>query len=248
MNVSLSAPAPRQVGSIPPVPRVISATRVFAPKPRPSEMPAPIASTFLVAPPTSTPTMSPDAGRRGSSRRTGCGPGPSRNLHRARPRSSRSQAGADSFANVGPDSTAAGTSGPSTCSRRRAATCRSRVEALVAQAPAGRGAAVASAAAAPRETRGSERRPATGPPARPPARNPARSRARRAAPCRAGSDGSPGRASSPPARPSRFPQDRAVAVRAMCTASAVPQEPEPSTANTGFGPALAGVTTDPPVS
>ena len=40
---------------------VISATRVFAPKPRPSEMPAPIASTFLVAPPTSTPTMSVEA-------------------------------------------------------------------------------------------------------------------------------------------------------------------------------------------
>ena len=39
----------------------MSATRVFAPNPRPSETPAPIASTFLVAPPTSTPIMSSEA-------------------------------------------------------------------------------------------------------------------------------------------------------------------------------------------
>ena len=58
MNVSFSAPnaTPRRIISA--SPRVISATRVLAPKPRPSEMPAPIASTFLVAPPTSTPTTS----------------------------------------------------------------------------------------------------------------------------------------------------------------------------------------------
>src|SRR3569832_1559580 len=39
-------------------PRVTSAARALAPKPRPSAMPAAIASTFLTAPPTSTPITS----------------------------------------------------------------------------------------------------------------------------------------------------------------------------------------------
>ena len=37
---------------------VISAARALAPKPSPSEMPAATASTFLTAPPSSTPMMS----------------------------------------------------------------------------------------------------------------------------------------------------------------------------------------------
>ena len=61
MNVSWSAPSATPSRIISARPRVISATRVLAPKPRPSEMPAPMASTFLVAPPTSTPIMSLDA-------------------------------------------------------------------------------------------------------------------------------------------------------------------------------------------
>ncbi len=59
MNVA--APATERnarAGSSRPGPRVISAMRVLAPKPRPSEMPAPMASTFFTAPPTSTPIMS----------------------------------------------------------------------------------------------------------------------------------------------------------------------------------------------
>ena len=58
MKVSGCAPSatPRRITSD--RPRVISAMRVFAPKPRPSESPAPTASTFFTAPPTSTPTMS----------------------------------------------------------------------------------------------------------------------------------------------------------------------------------------------
>ena len=39
-------------------PRVMSAARVFSPKPRPSLMPHPNAMTFLRAPPSSTPTRS----------------------------------------------------------------------------------------------------------------------------------------------------------------------------------------------
>ena len=51
MKVSLRAPSATPSRVISTRPRVISAMRVLAPKPRPSEMPAPIASTFLVAPP-----------------------------------------------------------------------------------------------------------------------------------------------------------------------------------------------------
>ena len=36
----------------------MSATRVLAPKPRPSDSPAPTASAFFTAPPISTPMMS----------------------------------------------------------------------------------------------------------------------------------------------------------------------------------------------
>ena len=61
MNVSLSAPSASPSRIISARPRVMSAMRVLAPKPRPSEMPAPIASTFFVAPPTSTPIMSSEA-------------------------------------------------------------------------------------------------------------------------------------------------------------------------------------------
>ena len=52
--------APRQGASLRRRPRVIKAMRVLAPKPKPSESPAPTASTFFTAPPTSTPTMSVD--------------------------------------------------------------------------------------------------------------------------------------------------------------------------------------------
>ena len=61
MKVSFCAPSATPSRIISASPRVISATRVLAPKPSPSEMPAPIASTFLVAPPTSTPIMSVEA-------------------------------------------------------------------------------------------------------------------------------------------------------------------------------------------
>jgi len=60
MNVSLRAPSATPSRVISTSPRVMSAMRVLAPKPRPSEMPAPMASTFLIAPPTSTPIMSAD--------------------------------------------------------------------------------------------------------------------------------------------------------------------------------------------
>ena len=50
-NVSGFAPIATPMRVISASPRVISATRVFEPKPRPSEMPAPIATTFLSAPP-----------------------------------------------------------------------------------------------------------------------------------------------------------------------------------------------------
>ena len=58
MKVSRAAPSftPRRIISA--SPRVISATRVLAPKPMPSAMPEPMAMTFLTAPPTSTPMMS----------------------------------------------------------------------------------------------------------------------------------------------------------------------------------------------
>jgi hypothetical protein len=42
-------------------PRVMSAARALWPKPSPSLAPAAIASTFLIAPPTSTPVMSSDS-------------------------------------------------------------------------------------------------------------------------------------------------------------------------------------------
>ncbi len=57
---ALRAELSRRAASFPRRPRVISAMRVFAPKPMPSERPAPTASTFFTAPPTSTPTMSVD--------------------------------------------------------------------------------------------------------------------------------------------------------------------------------------------
>ena len=58
MNVSVWPPraVPRRVISA--RPRVISAARAFRPRPRPSATPVAIASTFLTAPPTSTPTRS----------------------------------------------------------------------------------------------------------------------------------------------------------------------------------------------
>ena len=58
MKVSRWAPSatPRRVISL--RPRVISATRVLAPKPSPSDSPAPTASAFFTAPPISTPMMS----------------------------------------------------------------------------------------------------------------------------------------------------------------------------------------------
>ena len=57
-NVSGCAPSATPIRVISARPRVISATRVFEPKPRPSHTPAPIAMTFLSAPPTSTPITS----------------------------------------------------------------------------------------------------------------------------------------------------------------------------------------------
>ena len=58
MKVSACAPSatPRRVISV--SPRVISAARAFRPSDNPSAMPVAIASTFLTAPPTSTPITS----------------------------------------------------------------------------------------------------------------------------------------------------------------------------------------------
>ena len=58
MKVSRCAPSATPSRIISTRPRVISAMRALAPKPRPSDRPAPMASTFFTAPPTSTPTMS----------------------------------------------------------------------------------------------------------------------------------------------------------------------------------------------
>lgn len=57
-NVSAFAPSATPMRVISARPRVMRATRVFEPKPSPSEMPAPIAITFLSAPPTRTPSTS----------------------------------------------------------------------------------------------------------------------------------------------------------------------------------------------
>ena len=58
MKVSGLAPSAKPRRVISARPRVTSAARAFKPKSRPSHSPVAIASTFLTAPPTSTPTMS----------------------------------------------------------------------------------------------------------------------------------------------------------------------------------------------
>ena len=59
MKVSARAPSATPSRVISARPRVISAARAFRPERRmPSAMPVAIASTFLTAPPTSTPTGS----------------------------------------------------------------------------------------------------------------------------------------------------------------------------------------------
>jgi hypothetical protein len=57
MKVSALRPGPARAGHFG-QPRVIKAARAFKPRPRPSHKPVAMASTFLTAPPTSTPTMS----------------------------------------------------------------------------------------------------------------------------------------------------------------------------------------------
>ena len=82
VHVSTRSPSPAnpiRVSRLPPMaasrrpvsasPRVMSAARALWPKPNPSLAPAAIASTFLIAPPTSTPAMSSDSYARSASPR-----------------------------------------------------------------------------------------------------------------------------------------------------------------------------------
>ena len=122
-NVSICPPraTPRRPSSA--SPRVISTAGVLSPRPSPSEIPAAMASTFLVAPATSQPTTSvPDVDAEGATCGRGPGLGGPGTRRAAPPRRRPDVPDATSRARLGPVSTPAGTPGTSsatTCDIRR---------------------------------------------------------------------------------------------------------------------------------
>ena len=97
-------------------PRVIKAVRALAPKPTPSEIPAPIAITFLTAPPSCMPIKSSLLYTRNE--RPQCSKSANCCANSGEVDETEIAVGepiAISFANVGPESTASAISSPSSC-------------------------------------------------------------------------------------------------------------------------------------